>query len=162
MDTLDTIRHLFAYDEWANHESLASLRQGTADALAPPPPRALRLMAHIVAVEWLWLSRILGQPSPLPVWPELDAAECADRMGAVESRWRALLAALDDEALAREVSYVNSKGEQWTNSVRDILLHTVMHSVYHRGQLASDVRASGSEPAYTDYIEAVRRGMLVE
>ena len=154
MDVANLLRHLFAYDEWANHEALASLRE------TAPSPRPLRLMGHIVAVEWLWLTRILGQPSPLPVWPELDAAECADRLGAVESRWRTLLAALDAEALAREVSYVNSKGERWTNTVQDILLHTVMHSAYHRGQLAADLRASGAEPPYTDYIEGVRRGLI--
>ena len=162
MDLIDTLAQLFAYDEWANWQTISSLRQGPANTLAPPPPRALRITAHVVAVEWLWLSRILGEPSPLPVWPELDAAECTDRMRGMEPRWRALLATLDAEALARPVTYVNSKGEEWTNTVQDILLHTVIHSAYHRGQVAADLRASGGEPAYTDYIEAVRREVLDE
>ncbi len=30
----------------------------------------------------------------------------------------------------------------------------------HRGQVASDVRASGGVPAYTDYIHALRQGLI--
>jgi uncharacterized damage-inducible protein DinB len=35
-----------------------------------------------------------------------------------------------------------------------------MHSAYHRGQIASLMRAGGSAPAYTDFIHAVRRGLI--
>jgi uncharacterized damage-inducible protein DinB len=35
-----------------------------------------------------------------------------------------------------------------------------MHSQYHRGQIALVLRESGAEPAYTDYIQAVRTGCL--
>ena len=55
---------------------------------------------------------------------------------------------------------VNSKGEPWTSSVEDILTHVVLHAAHHRGQVASGLRAAGHEPAYTDYIHAVRRGLV--
>jgi uncharacterized damage-inducible protein DinB len=58
------------------------------------------------------------------------------------------------------VSYTNSKGELWTSTVEDILTHLVIHSAYHRGQIASDLRSAGREPAYTDYIHAVRQGLI--
>jgi len=38
--------------------------------------------------------------------------------------------------------------------------HVTIHSAYHRGQIASDVRSAGQEPAYTDYIHAVRQRFL--
>ena len=44
--------------------------------------------------------------------------------------------------------------------MEDVLLHVVMHSVYHRGQAAADVRANGGTPAYTDFIHAVRTGRI--
>ena len=72
--------------------------------------------------------------------------------------WRKELDRTSESGLSRRVSYVNSKGENWENGAGDILLHAVMHSVYHRGQIASDLRDAGFEPAYTDFIEAVRRG----
>ena len=44
--------------------------------------------------------------------------------------------------------------------MRDILAHVVLHSAYHRGQIAAAVRAGGGEPAYTDMIHAVRQGLV--
>jgi len=44
--------------------------------------------------------------------------------------------------------------------VEDILTHVTIHSAYHRGQIASDLRAAGQAPAYTDFIHAVRLGLI--
>jgi uncharacterized damage-inducible protein DinB len=39
-------------------------------------------------------------------------------------------------------------------------MHVLLHSVYHRGQIALQMRSSGAEPAYTDFIHSVRQGFL--
>ena len=154
---LEQLRRLFAYDDWANRETLASLRaSGPA-----PPPLAVRRMAHVVGCEWLWLSRLKGEEKPMAVWPELTLADCEREMGRLAAAWRAHLAGLSEEGLSRRVIYVNSKGEPWESATGDILMHAVMHSGYHRGQIASDLRAAGFEPAYTDFIHAVRQGFIV-
>jgi uncharacterized damage-inducible protein DinB len=44
--------------------------------------------------------------------------------------------------------------------VEDVLTHVLFHSAYHRGQIALQMRASGAEPAYTDFIHAVRKGFV--
>jgi len=44
--------------------------------------------------------------------------------------------------------------------VEDILTHVLFHSAYHRGQIALQMRASALEPAYTDFIHAVRQGFV--
>jgi uncharacterized damage-inducible protein DinB len=36
----------------------------------------------------------------------------------------------------------------------------VVHGGYHRGQIAAAVREAGGEPAYTDFIHAVRAGLV--
>jgi uncharacterized damage-inducible protein DinB len=147
---LSRIRRLFRYDEWANREALASAA----------PPRALSLMAHVLGTEWLWLSRARREPSPVAVWPSWTAAECALQVDAVPRAWEAYLGALNDDRLQDAVPYVNSKGEPWSSTVEDMLLHTVLHSAYHRGQVAAEVRAAGGEPAYTDFVHAVRQGLV--
>jgi uncharacterized damage-inducible protein DinB len=152
---LERLRRLFAYDAWANRETLRSLA-----AAAPPPEKALSRMAHVVAAEWLWRSRIAGQAPPVAVWPALSVSDCARELGRLEGEWRELLDGLSEDGLARPVSYVNSKGEPWQSRVEDVLMHTAMHSTYHRGQIASDLRAAGFEPAYTDYIHAVRQNFV--
>jgi uncharacterized damage-inducible protein DinB len=152
---LDRLRRLFAYDAWANRETLRSLA-----AAASPPAKAISRMAHIVAAEWLWRSRVAGQSPPVAVWPEFSLADCARELGRLETEWGGLLDELSEDGLARPVSYVNSKGEPWQSTVEDVLVHVTMHSAYHRGQIASDLRGAGFAPAYTDYIHAVRQHLV--
>ncbi len=63
-------------------------------------------------------------------------------------------------SLDDKVEYRNSKGEPWSSRVEDILIHVLFHSAYHRGQIALQMRTSGMEPAYTDFIHAVRQGLV--
>lgn len=153
MEIVSRLRRLFAYDAWANREVLESF---AADP--PPPPRARKFLAHVLGTEWLWRSRIRGEGKPMDVWPELSPSDCAREAAKLEIAWAGDLSAAMPEELARRISYVNSKGEPWESAVEDVLLHVVLHSAYHRGQIAADMRANGRTPAYTDYIEAVRRG----
>jgi uncharacterized damage-inducible protein DinB len=114
-------------------------------------------MNHIVAAELLWLSRIRGEPAPLPVWPDLTLEQCKERFQGLSGE---LVESLDQKALSRTVTYTNSKGEAWKNTLEEILTHLVIHSAYHRGQIASDLRSAGHEPAYTDYIHAIRQRLV--
>jgi uncharacterized damage-inducible protein DinB len=150
---LDHRVRLLRYDAWANAETLASLRR-------TPVPAGVRWLGHIVASEFLWLGRLLERPSELPVWPDLAPDEIAVLLGRLEPEWAGYLAGLTEEDLADGVGYRNSLGEFWTNTVGDILTHVVAHAAYHRGQIAAAVRAAGGEPAYTDFIHAVRRGLV--
>ncbi|HEY7412972.1 MAG TPA: DinB family protein [Vicinamibacteria bacterium] len=151
MDHAEQLSRLFAYNRWANREAL-----GAARASAP----ALRLLAHVAGAERLWLARLRGEPSPLAVWPELGADACAAALQEVGQAWRDYLAALAPGDVARAVAYVNSRGEPWSSTVGDVLMHVVLHSSYHRGQAALAVRQDGATPAYTDYIHCVRQGFL--
>lgn len=139
---------LLRYDAWANRAVLESV-------IAHPeaPARARAIMMHVMAAEVLWLARIHDAPAPLPVWPEFDAASCAQRLGEAAAAWKAVLSG---NKLERAVSYTNSKGEPWTSTVRDIILHIITHSAYHRGQIATLLGAVGATPASTDFIHAVR------
>ncbi len=148
-------RRLFSYDDWANREVLAALSK-----IELPPPKSVKLLAHIVAAERLWLARIRNEHQPLPVWPDFTVHESGNEIAAMPGRWREFLDHLPADGLAATVSYQNSKGEPWASCVEDILMHVVMHSAYHRGQVATDMRASGHVPAYTDFIHAVRQGLV--
>ena len=147
------LSRLFAYDDWANREVLAALAKAPA-----APPKSLKLLAHIVAVEHLWFSRLLQDGEKVAVWPDLTLAQCSTQAVAMPALWQKYLESLTQEQLAQTVAYVNSKGESWTSARQDVLLHVVMHSAYHRGQIASDMRAAGQEPACTDFIQGVRQG----
>lgn len=147
----DILARLLRYDVWANREMLDSI------PVESPPPRSLRWMNHIVAAELLWLSRMARKPAPLPVWPDISLEDCAKLLDNLSGE---LMESLSYEPLSQPVAYTNSKGESWTSTIEDILTHLAIHSAYHRGQIASDLRVAGHQPAYTDYIHAVRQRFI--
>lgn len=154
MNLLDHFVRQFAYNAWANREVLKILE---ADEAAS---QSLYLFSHVLSAERLWLERIRQQPQSLPVWPRLTVEECAGQADEIASQWRNYLDEVDPSQFSIEVAYRNSKGQQWTNSAHDILSHVLLHSSYHRGQIAKEMRARGKQPAYTDFIHAAREGFI--
>ena len=155
MDMIEHLHRLFVYDDWANREVLSSLRQAET-----APARSLKLMGHIFSAERLWLERMRQQKQTLPVWPDFNLEQCATQAAELPVLWKNFLDTVNQAGLSGTVSYKNSKGESWTNRREDILLHVIMHSAYHRGQIATDMRAAGFTPAYTDFIHGVRQGLI--
>jgi uncharacterized damage-inducible protein DinB len=138
---------LFQYDAWANRTSIAALPD-------VPPPRALAVLGHLAGSQRTWLSRLTGRPSPLVVWPSLTREQCAAELARDAAEWSAYLAGSPD--LAARLTYTNAKGEPSSNTIDEILTHVLMHSAYHRGQLAMLTRDSGATPAPTDFVFAAR------
>jgi uncharacterized damage-inducible protein DinB len=154
--TVPQLRRLFEWDRWANRDTLDSL----ASVAAPPAP-SLKIMAHIVAVQELWRARLMGESTAaIVVWPDWPLEEVEWRMNELARDWTAYLSDLYAGMLKECVAYTNSKSERWENAIGDVLMQVIMHGVYHRGQIASGIRAAGGEPAYTDFIEAVRKGFV--
>jgi uncharacterized damage-inducible protein DinB len=152
MDLLDYLLRQFTYNAWANREVFTHIG---ADAMSTRP---LQLLSHIVSAERLWLERIRQQPQSLAVWPNLTLEECGRQLDYMPPLWRDYLKSAP--LLAEKITYKNTRGEPWTSSVEDILTHVLLHSAYHRGQIASQIRADGFQPAYTDFIHAVRNGRI--
>ena len=153
---LDAFRRLLAYDAWGNLAALESLQLGTLT----PSSRASALVGHLIGAGRLWLDRLHGRSSASDIWPVLSLDECEAGFRELDAAWREYLGGLKEVDLQKPISYVNSKGEAWESTVGDILMHAALHGTYHRGQIAMLVRQSGNTPAYTDFIEASRRGYL--
>ena len=155
MEFLVYLHKLYAYDHWANLEVARALQ-----AASQPPARSVRLMAHVVGTEWTWRSRILPESKKVAVWPQLTVEEILQEVDELRPAWASYLGKLTPTRLAETAAYTNSKGEHFSSQLGDILMHVVIHSAYHRGQIAADMRASGLEPVYTDFIHAVREAMV--
>jgi uncharacterized damage-inducible protein DinB len=157
LELLDHLRRQFAYEAWANGKVLAAIKASRAESTSGRP---LQIMAHILSAQRLWLERLTQQPQSQPVWPECSLDQCETQMAELRRLWNEYLARLSSVALAEKITYKNSKGENWSNSVEDVLTHVVLHSAYHRGQIASLMRAADDMPAYTDFIHALRQGFV--
>jgi uncharacterized damage-inducible protein DinB len=111
MDGVRQLERLFAYDDWANQETLAHL-----SAAPEPGARALRLLNHVVAAELLWLARLERGKPPLAVWPELTLAQCAEQVKKLPRVWQDYFADLAPDDLPEAIAYVNSKGEKFESA----------------------------------------------
>jgi uncharacterized damage-inducible protein DinB len=143
----DHFARLVNHLQWADQRTLTSLRSA-----AHPAAKAVETYAHILGSEHVWLSRLYGMPPRIAVWPNLTLDECDAVAAENSAQYGKLVDALTDDALERGITYKNSAGEQYTSSLVDILTHVFMHGSYHRGQVASMVRARGGSPSPTDYI----------
>ncbi len=155
MNLADFLRRQFAYDAWANQETLAAIKTGGGG-----DKRSVELMCHILAAERVWLDRLKQQPQSVPVWPEPDLARCEAEAKALGRQWFEFLDLITAGDVAQTVSYKNTKGDSYTSAIVDILTHVAMHSAYHRGQIASHMREIGQTPAYTDFIHGIREGYV--
>jgi uncharacterized damage-inducible protein DinB len=142
---------LYAHNWWAHDALVEEARREPLD------DETLKLFAHIVAAEHLWLSRIDAVKPRVAVWPQLSLDEIVQLERENRPRFRELLGRPDD-TLKQRVRYRNSAGNDFENDVEEILTHVALHGHYHRGQIARTMRATGREPVYTDYIGYVRRG----
>ncbi len=144
---LDHFAKLINHLEWADQRVLQSLRSAQH-----APPKALEIYAHILGSEHTWLARINGTAPQLVVWPNLGLDECERVAAENVVGLRTVIASLTSDSLEQGVTYRNSAGDQFTSTLEDILTHVAMHGSYHRGQVASLVRAGGDTPAPTDFI----------
>jgi uncharacterized damage-inducible protein DinB len=150
MDLESHIRRLFEHLFWADRRVLERLRE-------TPSAAGLRLFAHVLAAERVWLRRIQGSDtSAMEIWPALPLEECATLAGQNRFEYARYLPALTGAELLRVVGYRNSQGAGFHTPVGEILTHVAMHGGYHRGQIALALRSDGAEPVNTDYITFVR------
>ena len=71
MERLDRLHRLIRYDDWANRETLASM-----SAASRAQVKSLKVFAHVLGAERLWLDRLMGSNPSIAVWPDLSLARC--------------------------------------------------------------------------------------
>ncbi len=153
METIEIIRQLLTYNQWANRLTLDTLKDPTNYN-----PKAIQAFAHLLVAEKMWLARLQKNVdnTGFNFWQESSLDECAALLEENQKSFNALFNHLTGKTLDVVATYKNSKGIEYRTSYRDILTHVFLHSTYHRGQVAMAVRAQGGTPAYTDYIAFVR------
>ena len=151
MVSLPMFRTLWDHAAWADGLVLEALRASRGH-----PPEALREYAHVLGAEEVWLARIQGREPRAAVWPEASFAEVEALAEESRAAYGEDVAALDAGDLESPVTYTNSAGAEFTNTVAEILLHVTLHGQYHRGKVNVLLRRAGHEPAPVDLIAFVR------
>jgi uncharacterized damage-inducible protein DinB len=139
---------LFAFDRWANRETLSSLR-----SLIDPPGELLDLTWHVFAATDNWLARIDGAtPFESLTWGDAHTVDDVEAYASkLEPRTRAFIESISDARLAEEFDYENSSGIPYRNVVADALQHVILHGVEHRAQVMREVGQRGGAPVEVEY-----------
>ena len=152
--TPDILAKLYAHLEWADGRLLERINANAAART----DEVMRLLAHVIAAERIWLLRLTGQDSSIqPVWPHPELGVINSNSESNRTGYRRYLEALREKDLTSEIAYTNQRGESYRTQVDDILLHVALHGSYHRGQIAKLMRVEGIDPVNTDYISFVRQ-----
>ncbi|WML53080.1 DinB family protein [Neobacillus sp. PS3-12] len=149
---MKTILKMYKHLDWANKRILTYLQSTQTESES-----VIRLFSHILLAEQIWYTRIMGEDSScLHVWGDEDLDTCLVLVKENEARFSALLNDLSDDDLQREISYTNTHGKQFVNTIGDILTHVALHGQHHRGQINQRLRADDLDPVGIDYISMVR------
>ena len=161
--SIDDVRRLYSYTEWANAQFLDAIRglseEQYSRELVSSMPTIRDTMAHIVMAEWVWLRRWKGDmPTALPEWMQAPALATTEaELRAIEAERAAFLDTLSDDDLVQPLTYRKFNGDVFTDRLVDLLQHVANHSTYHRGQLTTMFRQVGAVPPSTDVTVYLRR-----
>lgn len=149
---MKTIQRLYDYMCWANDYLLDTIHQSDDN------PELLRLYSHILFSEQIWLTRLKGEDSSqLVIWAESDYEQCKQMLEDNKEQFENYLAKLDDAKILENVTYTTSAGQQFTNTIEEILQHVALHGQYHRGQINLKLRELGYEPVNVDFLTFIRK-----
>ncbi len=164
MELLTFVREGMDYNYWARDCQLQACAQLSTEKFLQPVGgsfSSLRdTLAHMVAVEWLWLERWKGTSPkgliPVDEFPTLQAV--TDRWNLVELDMREYMAALGEEVLAAPLTCISTRGEEWTYPLWRLIAQLLNHQSYHRGQVTTQLRMLGAQPPRVDYLVGLNVG----
>ncbi|MEP0861987.1 MAG: damage-inducible protein DinB [Ignavibacterium sp.] len=132
-----------------NHHSNQKLCKAFVENQNKVSEKAIKIFNHLLNAHQIWNSRILQKDISTAVWEIHPLNE----LGKIDiTNYNQSLEIIEKMNIDEVIYYTNTKGQKFSNSVRDILFHVINHSTYHRGQIASDFRQNGLEPIVTDFI----------
>jgi Uncharacterized protein conserved in bacteria len=155
MDSLEHLRRLFQYNDWANRRIITALKENYSD-------RARRILAHLLVTEQEYYERLYGKDSTgFDFWQDLSLEECGELAREIADKYEKLLRRFEEEGLDFVAEYKTSEGVPYRNTFREILTHVVMHSSIHRGNIILKLREEGFTPPKVDYIIFLRETIYI-
>ena len=154
MEMKQYLRDTFLYNDHANRQVLSKVKE------LPDKDQSMKFFSHLINSQKKWLARIQKFPKD----PKLDWWAPLYPLADLEFEWeKSLTAWLDfiesktEAELFEKVKWVGFDGAHWEAPLKDIALQLNYHSIHHRAQIQTIIRAQGLEPDFVDYIGTVYR-----
>jgi len=152
------VEYLYSYDRWANARILDAVSGLTEEQFTMDMKSShgsIRdTLSHILAAEWIWLERWNGvSPKALlnpSAFPTVGALR--ERWSEVERGYNEFIERITDASLDMVITYTNTKDEEWSYPLVQMLQHVMNHSSYHRGQVVTMLRQLGEKGVTVDLL----------
>jgi uncharacterized damage-inducible protein DinB len=152
------LSEMLAYNRWANRQYLdviATLDAGQFTRQLGGSFGSVRdTLVHLAWAEWLWVKRWQNTSPQVRVTPgEFPTVESVRAyLEDVEQGQTRIFEGENPDIRTVRIRYTNLKKQVWEYSLEEMVQHVVMHSAYHRGQLATLLRQLNVIPPTTDYL----------
>ncbi len=155
----EMILHFVKYNLWANDRIVNCILEAGEDKadleLVSSFPTIRKTLYHVWDAETIWLKRLHGES--IFTWPSKDfkgsLADAAIEMADTDRRFIAFAEAINETALLTVLNYKNTKGDDFSTPIYQMIMHCMNHSTYHRGQLVTMLRTAGfTNVVSTDYV----------
>jgi len=146
-----------AYHHWAADQMFAAVAELSAADLDSQWGGSFGtgrgLLQHVLGAERLWTDRWNHKPAAMPSYPPtLSGADFRDEWNRIRAEQKRFVDDATGDALTRELTYTNMRGQVKTYPMDDLLMHVVNHGTYHRGQISQLLRDRGRSSPSTDMI----------
>lgn len=160
MSKLELIRHLYAYNEWANGHLLDVAAELNPAQIAGPQGASfesiLGNMAHVAAAQVNWLERWrtgANTKSTVVLGESLKTAEDLRRaFGESHEDLRAYVAGLTEAAIEGELTYRDREGVEAKRPLWQLMTHVANHGTFHRGEVAMALTTLGHSPGDVEFL----------
>lgn len=153
-----SLSDLLAYDRWANHQYLDAITTLEGEQFTRKLGGSFEsirdTLVHLAWAEWVWVERWQGRSPQVRATPDQFPSVSSVQVylkEVEEAQVRVLERNLPGMATVR-MPYTNLNREIWEYSFEEMVHHVMMHSAYHRGQLATLLRQLDVVPPTTDYL----------
>lgn len=155
----ELVIHKYEYHVWANERVMDHLATLPSDIFGKKVDLGFNsiaeIVSHLASADEIWLARIQEERDALIKPLQLtNLGEARIYFDHLQSRMREYLLTID--SAERIVSYKDSKGHAYQNSLSEILQHVVNHGTYHRGNISTMLRYLGYTGTPTDYLIYLR------
>lgn len=144
-----TLETFTSYNFWANTKITDTLKATEPLVIDKEVkssfPSIRKTTYHIWGAEELWWKRLHGES--LSKVPAMDFArsytEAVSDFLSVSKKFAELVKEKDESYFQTPNTYKDTRGNTWTNTHWQMIMHCMNHSTFHRGQLITMMRAVG-------------------
>lgn len=142
-------KQIFEYHSGLNNELIDYFEQHQEGVT----PEMHYLFCHMLNAHQVWNSRILRTPS----FGVFQRHEPGNYREINTGNTELSLNILHTYPLTDTISYTDTEGHPFVNTIGEVMFHIGNHHTHHRGQIMKLLREAGLDPLITDFIYTSRR-----